>query len=84
VTHVWYLDCLCTRELEPVCGEDGVVYSNKCLARCKGVTVECMGECPCPYPVTTTPSSAPGLGYQNKADIFSYFKLTTGKFGPSF
>ena len=84
MTHVWYLDCLCTRELEPVCGEDGVVYSNKCLARCKGVTTECMGECPCTYnPVTTTTSSDPGLGFQDIADIFSYFEFTSdGKLWP--
>ena len=62
--------------MDPVCGEDGVVYSNKCLARCKGVTVECMGECPCPYSVTT-PSSDPGLGYQDIANIFSYFEFTS-------
>ena len=65
-----------------VCGKDGVVYSNQCLARCKGVAVECLGECPCPYSVTT-PSSYPDLGFHKTADIFSYFEFASdGKFWP--
>ena len=49
------------------------------LARCKGVTVECMGDCSCTYPVTT---SDPCLGYQNIANSSSCFKFTSdGKFG---
>jgi len=42
--------CVCTREFDPVCGEDGMDYSNKCMAECEGVVVECEGRCPCPKP----------------------------------
>lgn len=28
--------CICTDELDPVCGEDQVVYFNSCQARCNG------------------------------------------------
>ena len=40
--------CLCTKEFKPVCGEDGIGYSNSCLATCNGAVVKCEGECPCP------------------------------------
>ena len=45
----WFIEepCKCTREWNPVCGEDGETYGNKCAADCEKVSVKCHGECPC-------------------------------------
>jgi hypothetical protein len=45
------LNCICTMEFDPVCGVDGRVYGNPCMARCANVEVahqgSCLSECYC-------------------------------------
>lgn len=36
----------CTQQFEPVCGCDGVTYSNACMAAAASVNVNTSGECP--------------------------------------
>ncbi|XP_078323003.1 uncharacterized protein LOC144622253 [Crassostrea virginica] len=41
-------ECNCTlQDFEPVCGKNGVTYSNSCFLRCARVRQACEGECPC-------------------------------------
>ena len=44
-----YQDKPCTVHLDywPVCGVDGETYPNLSSIGCKGVEVECEGDCPC-------------------------------------
>lgn len=40
-------DCSCPMTYAPVCGENGVTYSNSCASNCVGVKIKRSGNCDC-------------------------------------
>ncbi|PIN81861.1 hypothetical protein COV11_00895 [Candidatus Woesearchaeota archaeon CG10_big_fil_rev_8_21_14_0_10_30_7] len=36
--------CICTEQYEPVCGSNGLTYSNSCVANCDKVSFK-LGKC---------------------------------------
>ena len=47
VKTFFLLVCSCPKILKPVCGTNGKLYGNSCLAKCEGVKKDCDGKCPC-------------------------------------
>lgn len=64
-------DC-CPDVSNPICGTDGQTYQNENCATCKGVSVACLGGCPCGNVACTCVSvvdpvcGTDGLDYQNE------------------
>lgn len=60
----------CISLYQPVCGKDGEIYSNACVAASEGAEVACEGECPClggkPCPAIYAPvCGVDGVSYDN-------------------
>ena len=58
--------CVCTFEFEPVCGENGVTYSNECFAACDNVRKYSKGKCPCVCTRGNPVCGVDGDTYSNK------------------
>ncbi|CAH0401020.1 unnamed protein product [Chilo suppressalis] len=60
--------CECKEHLDPMCGADGVTYTNECMLNCNGMKLERRGPCepPCACPRENKPvCGSDGLTYDN-------------------
>lgn len=66
---------VCIEIFDPVCGVNGMTYSNICFAELEGIGVACSGECPCETgtPNETPTSSATGYVIRGNGFLEYYY-----------
>lgn len=82
----------CPNVYTPVCGKNGMTYSNKCYALAAGMNVQCDGQCPCGgspvVPTEEVPAVLPNEQGENPAggnsmiactDIYKPICATNGR-----
>lgn len=77
-----YSQCFCPNIYDPVCGSNGVTYSNGCYAECEGIYDYTPGECQCLCPAIYNPVCGDnGLTYANAcyAECDGVFSYTSGE-----
>lgn len=80
---------VCTQDYNPVCGNDGKIYSNACFAKIAGVEIKSKGECQTEKPASVSPlptqTVTPTVVSQTKTDDFLSVFVTIddrGQFSP--
>lgn len=77
--------CSCTTDFSPVCGADGITYSNACFAACAGTSVAYLSVCQncsaaCPTYISYVCGSN-GVTYQNQCFLVCQGGVNLASYG---